>query len=61
MPMSFIMSKSVEHSSEETARELMGRYTNFTPVISTHFVDQLQKFFFLTHCIVIKVGLETNC
>ena len=29
MPMSFIMSKNVEHSSEKTPRELMERFTNF--------------------------------
>ena len=30
MPMSFIMSKNVEHSSEKTPRELMKRFTNLT-------------------------------
>ena len=30
MPMSFIMSKIVEHSSDKTPRELMERFTNFT-------------------------------
>ena len=30
MPMSFIMSKNVEHSSQKTPRELMERFTNFT-------------------------------
>ena len=36
-------------------------YKSHTSVISTHFVDQVQIFFFLTHCIVRKVRLETNC
>ena len=40
MLMSFIMSKNMEHSSEEMPRELMERFTNFTPsVISPHFFD----------------------
>ena len=30
MPISFIMSKNVEHSSEKMPRELMERFTNFT-------------------------------
>ena len=30
MPMSFIMSKNVEHPSEKTPRELIDRFTNFT-------------------------------
>ena len=49
LPMSFTMSKNVEHSSEKTPRELMERFTNLTSVISTHFVDQVQIFFLLTH------------
>ena len=28
MPMSFIKSKNVEHSSEKTPREFLGRFTN---------------------------------
>ena len=36
-------------------------YKSHTSVISAHFVDQVQIFFFLTHCIVVKVRLETNC
>ena len=53
MPMSFVMSKNVEHSSEKTLRELE-IYKSYTSVISTHFVDQVQIFFFFTHCIVVK-------
>ena len=34
-------------------------YKSHTSVISTHFVDQVQIFFFLTHCIVVNVRLET--
>ena len=30
MPMSFIMSKNVEHLPEKKPRELMDRFTNFT-------------------------------
>ena len=52
--MSFIMSKNVEHSLEKTPcrgahREI---YKFHTSVISTHFFDQVEIFFFLTHCIV---------
>ena len=36
-------------------------YKSHTSVISAHFVDHVQIFFFLTHCIVVKVRLETNC
>ena len=36
-------------------------YKSHTSVISTDFVDQVQIFFFFTHCIVVKVRLETNC
>ena len=36
-------------------------YKSHKSVISTHFVDQVQIFFFLTQCIVVKVRLETNC
>ena len=41
-------------------------YKSHTSVISTHFVDQVHIFFFLTHCIVVKVGPHkpntcTNC
>ena len=36
-------------------------YKFHTSVISTHLFDQVQIFFFFTHCIVIKVRLETNC
>ena len=35
-------------------------YKSHTSVISTHFVDHVQMFFFFTHCIVVKVRLETN-
>ena len=62
MPVSFIMSKNVEHSSEKTPRELMERFTNFTHAhASAHFFDQVQVFFLFTHCIVITVRLETDC
>ena len=52
MPMSFIMSKNVEHSSEKTPRELMEiAPREDTSVISTHFVTVARKghynFFFL--------------
>ena len=42
MPMSFIMSENVEHSSEKTPRELMEQfnYKFHTSVISAHFFDQ---------------------
>ena len=36
-------------------------YKFHSSVISTHFFDQVQIFFFFAHCIVIKVKLETNC
>ena len=53
----FIMSKNVEHS-KGTHGEI---YKSYTSVISAHFVDQVQILFFLTHCIVVQVRLETNC
>ena len=57
------MSKNVEHSSDKTPRvgAQVEIYKFHTSVISTHFFDQVQIFFFFTHCIVIKVRLETNC
>ena len=59
--MSFIMSKKVEEN-EENAKGAHGEIYKFhTSVISTHFFDEVQMFFFFTHCIVIKFRLETNC
>ena len=57
------MSKNVEHSSDKTPRvgAQVEIYKFHTSVISTHFFDQVQIFFFFTHCIVIKVRLETSC
>ena len=43
MPMSFVMSKNVEHWSEKTLKGAHGEiYKSYTSVISTHFVDQVQ-------------------
>ena len=60
--MSFIMSKNVEHSLEKTPcrgahREI---YKFHTSVISTHFFDQVETFFFLTHCIVNNNNNNNN-
>ena len=60
--MSFIMSKNVEHSLEKTPcrgahREI---YKFHTSVISTHFFDQVEIFFFLTHCIVNNNNNNNN-
>ena len=53
------MTKNVEHSSEKTPRELMKGFTNLTPVISTHFVDQVQIFFsFLRTALLLR--LDSN-
>ena len=54
MPMSFNMSQNVEHSSEKNAKGAHAQvYKFYTPVVTAHF--------FFSHCIVIKVRLETNC
>ena len=46
----------------ENAKRAHGEiYKSHTSVISTQFIDQVQIFFFLTHCIVINVRFETNC
>ena len=60
------MSKNVEHSSVDIGENTKGAahgeiYKFHTSVISNHFFDQVQIFFVFTHCIVIKVRLETNC
>ena len=54
------MSKNMEHSSDKTPRvgAQVEIYKFHTSVISTHFFDQVQIFFFFTHCIVIKVRQE---
>ena len=56
------MSKNVEHSLEKTPcrgahREI---YKFHTSVISTHFFDQVEIFFFLTHCIVNNSNNNNN-
>ena len=55
MPMSFIMSKNVEHSSEKTPKpRAQGEIYKFhTSVSSTHFFGQVQIFFFFTRCIML--------
>ena len=50
MPMSFIMSKNVEHSSKGANGEV---YIFHITVNSSHFFDQVQVCFFFTHCIVV--------
>ena len=60
--MSFIMSKNVEHSLEKTPcrgahREI---YKFHTSVISTHFFDQVEIFFFLTQCVVNNNNNNNN-
>ena len=61
----FVNANVIHHVEErgafigENAKGTHGEiYKSHTSVISTHFVDQVQIFFFLTHC---KVRLETNC
>ena len=61
MPMSFITTKNEEHSSDKTPRELMEIYKFHTSVISTHFFDKVQIFFFFRTALLYKVRLETNC
>ena len=57
--MSFIMSKKCEAFIGENAKGAHGEIYKFhTSVISTHFFDQVQIFFFFTPCIVIKVRLK---
>ena len=50
MPMSFIMSKNVEHSSKGAHGEV---YIFHITVNSAHFFDEGQVCFFFTHCIVV--------
>ena len=46
----------------ENTKGARGEISKFhTSVISSHFFDQVQLFFFFTHCIVVKVRFETNC
>ena len=56
------MSKNVEHSLEKTPcrgahREI---YKFHTSVISTHFFDQVEIFFFLTQCVVNNNNNNNN-
>ena len=56
MPMSFIMSKNVEHSSEKTPRELMDEVCkSHTSVISAHFFDQIHVFSFLCTALLSRL------
>ena len=64
----FINANVIHHVEEcgafitENSKGAHGEIYKFhTTVISTHFFDQVQIFFFFTHCIVIKVRLKTNC
>ena len=57
----FVNANVIHHVSErgkfigENAKGTHGEiYKSHTSVISTHFVDQVQIFFFLTHCIVVN-------
>ena len=60
---SFIMSKNMAWTFVgENAKGAHGEIYKFhISVIFTNVFDQVQIFCFFTHCIVIKVRLETNC
>ena len=51
MPMSFIMSKKLEHPSEKTPKGRHGEIYKF--VISTHFLDQVQLIIIVIIIIII--------
>ena len=57
-----IKSNYLNFHGEEAQEKPHRAYKFHTYVISAHFFGQVQVFFFFTHCIVIKVRLEsTGC
>ena len=65
--MLFVNANVIHHVQErgaiigENAQGTHGEiYKSHISVISSHFFDQVQIFFFLTHCIVVKVRLRNQ-
>ena len=61
MPMSFIMSKKLEHPSEKTPKGRHGEIYKFhTSVISTHFLDQVQLIIIVIIIIIIIIIINND-